>query len=347
MRRHVAGLLASSLIALGLTSVYAAASAGTYIPQPLQSAVAFDRPFKAMPARTGLAVLDRGNHRIVVLEEGRVEAQIGRIGQGKDDLHYPENFEVGSDGSFYIACLSIPFEVKVFDSSGRRRGGFSSGSSREEARAFRSLDLAVDPKGAIYLSQPYERDLVSVYNADGRRLRGFGEKVDPEAVWKGGCSGRALCRDSRYKAALNRVRLAAAPGIVLVAFDHAPIVRGYKPDGAKLFERLLEGEAVAEVVKRQWEDPASWQDLFSYNYDGIQLPSLINDVAVEATTGRFYILVGGREIHVLDKGGRTVTRYQPAPAFGNYRFDSLSTGQSGRVYLTTWTKIYETRIPLR
>jgi hypothetical protein len=109
---------------------------------------------------------------------------------------------------------------------------------------------------------------------------------------------------------------------------------------------VLRSDVVAEVSRRQWDDPNSWQDLYSYNYDGVQLPTLVDDLAVEPRSGRLFVLVGGREIHVLDPGGKPLARFLPARDFADQRFDSLTLGAAGQVYLTDWVKVFETRLPL-
>ena len=99
----------------------------------------------------------------------------------------------------YVITDSIPFLLKIFSLEGHYIGGFGLGDTRELARFFASRTLAVNSKGDVFFSQPRNDQLLTVYDAHGRELRGIGEKVAGRDAYGELCDSQPRCRDRRYQ----------------------------------------------------------------------------------------------------------------------------------------------------
>lgn len=340
--RHYFVILACLLLA---SPVFAEAWAvESFRPVRIFDGLSVDRPFKLTPVDEGFMVLDRDNHRLLSLDrEGRVLKQIARIGQGKDELYFPTDYAVGADGRFYVATGHVPFEVKIFDANDRNQGGFEQGDTPELAKFARSWTIAVGREGTIFLSQPRNRHLVTVYDSRGKEIRGIGEKIAPAEVYPDACKTQERCKDRRYHVTLNRVSLATgADGDLYVAFDNAPIVRRYDAEGRLIFETRLRGGHVETIHQQQWSSPGEWS-YYSYNVDGVQVLTIINGLSVDEASGRIYCLVGSQAIYVLSRDGTQIAileqEWEKPRAL-----DSIAVrGHDG--YLTNWEGFLHFEIP--
>ncbi len=233
----------------------------------------------------------------------------------------------------------MPFEVKGYSLDGDFKSRFQQGDTPELAKFATSWSIAVDSQGGIFLSQPRNENLLTAYDSRGRKLRGVGEKLEPEKVYPEVCKTNPRCQDRRYRVTLNRVKAAVdGDDNLYVGFDVAPIVRRYDSEGRLIFETRLEGGHVDAMVELQWETPKKWWDYYSYNLDGVQALTIVNGLTVDPATGKVYCLVGSRAIYVLAPDGRQIavlnqSGEEPLP------FDSVSvSGRDG--YLTNWGGIF-------
>ena len=285
---------------------------------------------KVMTAGGRLYVLDAQNHRILIYS-GKNVASVGRIGNGKGDLYQPFDFTVDERLRVYVKDNGN-HRIQMFDAQNRYVGAFPDDP--------KSLGLAVNARGEIFLGQPQLGHLISVYDAQGKKLRGFGTLVRPSAIL-----GEGFKRFDGYQAALNRVRIASDElGNVWAAFVYLPLVYKFDPQGKLLFQKRLQYPELDPVISSVGAQPPP-QNYASMNFDGIQMTIVIRDVTVDRRSHTVFLLLGNERAIVLDRDGRELYGLRPDVDHGNLQ--NLAVSDNGDILATIFASPNLYRFPAR
>jgi hypothetical protein len=246
----VAGVLLLAAAAAGITPDVL--SPARTVPAEIAGRFRDARGFQQAAAGHYL-VFDRRAHMVYGVDEGFESAwEIVQIGAEPGRILDPTAFAVAADGSFVVAdAPSRQARIQVFSPAGFRTAGFY---IDQAARPRIVIDNTVMSGigslqytgGSILLSQPDVGALVSEYSVSGQAQRSFGElrRTGHEA-------------DPDVHIALNSGIPVAVPsgGVFFVFQAGIPVFRRYDVDGRLLYERVIQGIEVDEVVAKL---PSTW-----------------------------------------------------------------------------------------
>lgn len=105
-------------------------------------------------------------------DEGVMWRETGDI-RLPDPTWAPAAVAVGTDGTLFVADVSANAAVQVFSRDGVYRGGMG-GYGREAGKLATPVDVALGPAGEVFALE-FGTRRVSVFGADGRFLRCFGD----------------------------------------------------------------------------------------------------------------------------------------------------------------------------
>lgn len=271
-------------------------------PQPESAGPAYEEmfsyiPFTAYDVATyqGKYFLTdfEGNRVIVINDKMEVERDFGRIGSGPGRVFHPGYLDIGGDGTIFVEDGGNERIVK-FDQSGKYLGDF---------RVPGYQGLAVGSQNELYLGQPEEGHLITVYSSAGKKLRSFGE-LKRFSDFHGDASRD---QDEAYKLAINRVRLATdKEGNVYVSFMLTPLIQKYSADGKLLFERRLaapEIDRLLEAIKKKRH--------ISTQSDGVDARIIALDPVIDPANGNIMVPLVDASIYVADREGNKLALLQP------------------------------------
>ncbi|HEU4767392.1 MAG TPA: hypothetical protein VFS77_08450 [Pyrinomonadaceae bacterium] len=228
-------------------------------------------------------VSDRTRNSIVVVNE-RFEIQrlIGGIGSAPGRLFRPGYIDVSRDGLIYVQDGGNE-RIQSFALDGTYLGGFATTPY---------MGMAAGPNGEVYLGQPENGALVSVYSRDGKRLRSFGKlKTYSELMGK---EFQELDKQNAQKG--NRVRLFVdRDGSTLVSFMLVPLIQKYSVDGKLIFESRLEGPEIDALRKTP--------GLLTMPIDGFAERVFALE-AIALSSGEINVVLTDGSIYVADQSGR-------------------------------------------
>ena len=234
-----------------------------------------------------------GNRLLVVTDNLNVERSLGRIGSRPGRLLHPGYLDIGHDGTIFVADSGNERIVK-FDQAGSYLG---------ELRVNDYQGLAVGAQNELYLGQPQEGHLITVYSNSGTKLRSFGELKKYSQTY----GATARDKDDAYKIAFNRVRLSTdTDGNLYVSFMLTPLIQKYSPDGTLLFERRLEAPEIDRLM----------QEIQKTKYiatggDGVDARIVALDPVIVPATGNIIVPLVDGSIYVADREGNKVTVLRP------------------------------------
>jgi len=228
-------------------------------------------------------VSDRTRNSIVVVNE-RFEIQrlIGGIGSAPGRLFRPGYIDISREGFIYVQDGGNE-RIQCFALDGTYLGGFATKPY---------MGMAAGLNGELYLGQPENGALVSVYSRDGKLLRSFGKlKTYSELL------GQELQNlDEQYDRAANRVRLFVdRDGSTLVSFMLVPLIQKYSPDGKLVFESRLEGPEIDTLRQTP--------GLLTMSMDGVAETILALE-AIALPNGEINVVLTNGSIYVADENGR-------------------------------------------
>jgi len=228
-------------------------------------------------------ISDRTRNSIVVVNEHFViQREIGGIGSGPGRLFRPGYIDVSRDGLIYVQDGGNE-RIQCFALDGSYQGGFP-------AKGY--MGMAAGLNGEIYLGQPENEALVSVYSRDGKHLRSFGKlKTYSELM------GQELKNlGEQYSRAANRVRFSVdREGNTFVSFMLTPLLQKYSPDGKLVFESKLEGTEIDGLRKTS--------GLLTMSMDGVAETILALE-AIVLPSGEINVVLTDGSIYVADQNGR-------------------------------------------
>lgn len=239
----------------------------------------------------------RGN-RIVVLDEYlNVRRGIGRIGSGPGQLIHPANIRVTNGGIIYVVDSGND-RIQQFDTDGHY------------VREFRTTlfeGFGLNSRGEVFLNQPEQGFLVTVYSPFGRKLRSLGKLKTFSSVY----GQQFQQKDDPYKIAINRVRLSVDDeDNVYVSFMLAPLIQKYSPDGTLLFEKRLEGPEIENLTRVLVTDTPD--KYISFAYDGLEERVIVLDPVVDVSGKRIYIILADGSVYVADWEGNKLSWLRPS-----------------------------------
>lgn len=238
----------------------------------------------------------RGNRVLVINSEMQIEKEIGRIGSGPGQLLHPGNIGVAQDGTIFVQDGGNE-RIQRFDDNGRYLGAFPTGTYE---------GFEVSHEKEIYLGQPESGNLITVYSADGKKLRSFGKLKRFSEIY----GAQYAMKDERYKIAVNRVRLFIdTGGDVYVSFMLAPIIQKYDNHGTLLFESRLEGQEIDHLTNILLNNPRF--KYLSTSKDGFEARFITLDPVVNPQTKNIYVLLPNGLIYVADRDGKKLSLLRP------------------------------------
>lgn len=242
-------------------------------------------------------VADLKGNRILELDgAGKVVGEIGGIGSGPGRLLHPGFIDVSSDGTLYVQDGGNE-RIQRFSADGKYAGEF---------RASHYEGFAVSPANEVYLGQPENNALVTVYSSTGKKLRSFGQLKKFSEIY----GDKFKHKDDLYKIAINRVRLFIdQQGATYVSFMLAPLIQKYDLQGHLLFEVRLEGPEIDRLTRVLLTD--TLDKYLSISMDGFEERIIALDPVVEPASGNILVLLVDGSIYGADKDGRRLFVSRP------------------------------------
>jgi len=234
-----------------------------------------------------------GSRILVVKNDMEVEKSFGRIGSGPGRLFHPGTLDIAADGTVYVEDGGNERIVK-FDHAGNYLGEF---------RIPDHEGLAVGARNELYVGQPEEGHLITVYSSSGQKLRSFGQLKKYSEVY--GPTFRD--RDEGFKIAFNRIRLATDKDKNLyVSFMLTPLIQKYTPAGELLFERRLEAPEIDRLM-----EAIQKTKYIATAQDGADARIVALDPVIEPATGNIMVPLVDGSIFVTDRDGNKLTLLRP------------------------------------
>lgn len=233
------------------------------------------------------------NRVLIVKDNMEVEREFGMIGSGPGRLLHPGYIDVARDGTIYVNDGGNERIVK-FTSAGDYLGEF-------QVTTYEGL--AVGTENEIFLGQPQDDRLVTVYSSSGKKLRSFGQLKKFSEIY-----GAAFAdNDALYKTALNQVRLSTdKDGNLYVSFMLIPLIQKYSPQGKLLFERKLEGPEIDRLMENIQK-----RKYITGNRDGAEGRIIALDPVIEPATGNILVPLVDGSIYVADRDGNKLALLHP------------------------------------
>ncbi|HXA18662.1 MAG TPA: 6-bladed beta-propeller [Thermoanaerobaculia bacterium] len=274
---------------------------------------------KVISAGDRMYLLDTQNHQIHIFS-GTKATTVGQIGNGKGDLYQPFDFAVDESQRIYVKDGGNS-RIQMFDAQQHDMGSFPDNP--------KSLGLAVNARGEIFLGQPQLGSLISVYDTHGRTLRSFGAPVLPSVIY-----GARFKRFDGYKTAFNRVRIATdESGNVWAAFVYLPLLYKFDALGHLLFQKRLQYPELDPVVASVGVQPPP-PEYASMNFDGIQMTVVISDITYDRRSKTVFLLLGNDRAIVLDGTGHDLYGFRPAAYVG--ALQNMAVQDNGEVLVTVF-----------
>ncbi len=235
-----------------------------------------------------------GNRILVLKDNTEVERELGRIGSGPGRLFHPGNIDVGRHGTIFVQDGGNERIVKL-DQAGNYLG---------EIGVADYQGLAVGVQNQLYLGQPQEGHLITVYSNSGKKLRSFGQLKKFSDVYGAAFSDK----DDPYKIAFNRVRLSTdKEGNLYVSFMLTPLIQKYSPDGALLFERRLEAPEIDRLM-----EAIQKRKYISSMADGADARIVALDPVIDPANGNIMVPLVDGSIYLADREGNKLSLLQPS-----------------------------------
>lgn len=272
-------------------------------------------------------VFDRRAHTVYGIDEAQESVwQIVQIGAEPGRIIDPTAFSVAPDGTFVVADAPNNVErIQIFSPVGVRIGGFTLPG---RARPRITLDgLVLSGVGSlqytgrsILMSQPDTGGLVSEYELSGGVSRSFG------ALRSTGHED-----DREVHLALNSgiPLVDPAGGFYFVFQTGQPAFRKYDRSGKLVFERVIQGREVDDIVSRQ---PTTWP---RRRTEFGELPLIAPTVRAAAVDpgGNLWVSFTAPFTYVFDPDGDKIRTVQFRGA-GVFSPSSLFFGKNGTLLVT-------------
>jgi len=277
-------------------------------------------------------VYDDLTNRLFVFDRaGKLLHTVGRTGPGPGEFYHATGLEASD--SVVTVYDRWNRRVELFSPEGQFRAEFPAPSN---SRAF-----AADGNGRVYINDPQQGHLISVYDSSGKNTANFGELTTVSALYQ----TKDTSRDAALRLQANRVWLATdKEGNVYASYVIAPVIRKYDRNGHLAFERFIQG-AEADSLRNIFWHVRSGEKLLSSPFDGTQVDYITKAVMADSSVGRVYVLGGIEALFEFDSNGNQV---RVLPIKRNHGGQILHSSLSEHTVLFTvvfQTGLYEARIP--
>ncbi len=236
-------------------------------------------------------VLDSLAHRIIIIDgRGRIERQIGQIGQEDGCLLFPRTM-----------CLDRNGAVHVIDNGYNRLQSFSAQGTllRGIGLSWRSETLATMSDGSFLVSAPETGTVISQIYPDGSKGRQFGRLIPTSRFWPKRSDADAVAR------AFNRALLRVTRNDEIYAtYSYLPLVQKFDKSGDLIWERQLSGGPVEEFLHScaTTFECGQMQNLMIRNMDHVQLAVLVAAVTLDPAE-HLSIVFGNAEVTSVSSSG--------------------------------------------
>lgn len=295
---------------------------------PVHVAGMFEEPLQFQQSPSGrYFVFDRRAHAVYLVDRERGEAtRIVDVGPEQGRLLGPTAFDTGPHGIFAIADAPNRVErIQFFNEQGQRVGSFRL-PGRASARVTLGT-LVLSGVGSlqytgrsVLINQPETGGLVTEYGLAGTPVRTFGQ-LRP--------TGHEHDRDLHLAFNVGLPLVDPTGGYFFVFLTGEPRFRKYDPEGRLVFERLMQGRELDELLRVM---PTSWPRR-EVNDESLPLvPPVVRTAAVDPG-GRLWVSLVTPFTYVFDRDGEKVRTVQFRAA-GLLAPTSLSFALSGRLLVT-------------
>lgn len=236
-------------------------------------------------------VSERRRHSVIVLNDRfEVQKEIGGIGSAPDRLFRPGAIDVSDDGIIYVQDGGNE-RIQSFSIDGTHLAAFDTGQY---------MGFAAGTGGEIYLGQPENGALVSVYSREGKLLRSFGQLK----LYSDLHGEPFKDQNEEFSNGINRVRLSVdKDGNILVSFMLVPLIQKYTRNGQLLFERRLEGPEIETLTRAPGGHLSMSMDGFTQEIIALE--------AVPLPHGEIEVVLTDRSVYVADQNGQRLRVLHP------------------------------------
>ncbi|MCJ7714367.1 hypothetical protein MUO66_07925 [Candidatus Bathyarchaeota archaeon] len=175
---------------------------------------------------------DFSNHRIAKYSSaGDFLGQIGRIGQGKDDLYFPVGVYLFQKRIYVLN--NVGKEIKAFNQEGKCIDGFEIKKSASTYSFFVTKDFIVtDTKYSDHKNYNRQK-LITLFDHSGKKIRSFGDVVK--------------CKTFLGHKEFNALHLGFDNNNIFGAFSNSPIIFKYSMKGKKIIRQNISELAITEI----------------------------------------------------------------------------------------------------
>lgn len=295
---------------------------------PVHIAGIFEEPLHFQQSPSGrYFVFDRRAHAIYVVDRQRGEARkIVEVGPEQGRLLGPTAFDTGPDGIFAVADAPNRVErIQFFNEEGQRVGSFRLPGRASARVTYGTLVLSgvgsLQFTGrSVIINQPETGALVTEYGLAGTPVRTFGA-LRP--------TGHESDRDLHLALNVGLPLVDPTGGFYFVFLTGEPRFRKYDRDGQLVFERLMQGRELDELLRAM---PNRWPRRVVNDETLPLVPPAVRTAAVDRQ-GRLWVSFVTPYTYVFDGDGDKVRTVQLRGA-GLIAPTSLAFARSGRLLVT-------------
>jgi hypothetical protein len=267
--RRVGVILVLSILVIATVVLFSVYRRPTYEPETVRFVVRetqerlgrdelglLYKPHSLAIYKDEIFIVDRGNHRIVVLQKDGVGARVlGKRGKGPAEFTNPTNIRV-KNGKIFVADEGNQ-RIQILTLEGEYLHSFN-------ARLFSFMNIAVNSNNHIFLNGYQTDDLVLEFDESGRRVNAFGSHVAFD--------------DPRMQKAKNAILLEVDEhDNVYSIFYELPLIRKYNSGGKLVWEEDISWIPEIRDRKREIDDLNKQEGMAKYN-----LYSLVLQVQYDA-----------------------------------------------------------------
>jgi hypothetical protein len=288
----------------------------------------FEEPIAFEQSRGGVYyVLDRAGHAVYTIDPDRNNVRKAvDIGPEAGRIIQPLGFDVAEDGSFAVADSPRGRQrVQLFDVSGTLTWGFLVPGAPAAHVTLGPLVLNGMSSlryagGSLLLNQPESGTLFTEYSPGGSVRRSIGRLRD---------TGQEQDRDVHLAMNAGLPLVDPTGGYFYVFLAGRPAFRKYDGDGNLLFERLIQGRELDDVIASQ---PTSWP---RRRVEDREIPFVVPVVRAAAVDGQgqLWISLAVPYTYVFDAQGDKIRTVQFSAA-GTVSPTSLSFTPGGHLLVT-------------
>ena len=295
---------------------------------PPHIAGAFEEPAGFEQSRNGTYyVFDRRRHSVHVVGRNMAASRtLVDIGQEDGRIIQPSGFAVAADGRFVVTDVPRRRQrIQTFDATGARLGGFELPGQPAARIVLGTVMLngagtAQLTERGLLLSHPESGALFTEYSHAGYPLASVGQLRS---------TGFETDRDLHIAMNAGLPLVDPTGGFYYVFITGAPVFRKYDASGRLLFERLMQGREMDDLLARQ---PTTWPRRQRLDTQVPLVTPIVRAAAVNSR-GELWVSLAVPFTYVFDASGDK-TRTVQFQAGGLVTPTSLAFSPDGRLLVT-------------